>query len=42
MLSVTIKRRILSGVLMFAFSYLTRVIVSKIYPVEPTQEAWQK
>jgi hypothetical protein len=42
MLSPIIKRRIISGVLMFVFSYLARVIVSKIYPVKPTRKSYQR
>ena len=42
MLSATMKRRIISGVLMFAFNYLARIIVSKLYPVKPTRESYQK
>jgi hypothetical protein len=42
MLSSTMKRRIISGVMMFAFNYLARVIVSKLYPVKPTRKSLQK
>jgi hypothetical protein len=39
MLSAQMKRRIVSGILLFAFNYIARAVVSKLYPVKPTKKS---